>query len=83
MNQNTLTNGERADLIDAFAEAIESLESMIDSTLPPRRADDTRLDRENRDDWSGKVKRYRALRKRYLKEEKKAMPNKRRALRIA
>ena len=67
-----LTNAQRGDLIDALAWAIEILDSMIDSNLPPSRRNWTKDDKDDFEEWNECRKRYRKLRRAYLAEEKRA-----------
>ena len=56
-----ITNAERADLIDALQLAAETLEDLLDSDDHAR--EDVRA-------YHGQIRRYRALRKRLLAEER-------------
>lgn len=80
-----VTNGERGDLIDALALAIEFCQSLIDSNLPIERPSPpqdrgrvkffrplTKRDAADYAEWSGQIKRFRRLRRRLLAEEKAA-----------
>ncbi len=67
-----LTNGQRGDLIDALEYAIEFLDSLVDSNLPPSRRNWDQDDKDNFAEWDGCRKRYRKLRRAYLAEEKRA-----------
>lgn len=71
-----LTNGHRADLIDALEVAIEDRETMIDSNLRKDPKHDSGQDSADRAEWTGQIKRFREMRQFLHAEENKAMPQK-------
>jgi hypothetical protein len=68
-----MTNGQLADLIDALKLASEFLHLIIDGTLLPDPKDDEPDDADRRAEWTLQMKRYRALRRLLLTEERRAM----------
>jgi hypothetical protein len=69
----TATSAQRADLIDALHLALELTEMKIRSELPPMKRDWDPSDKDNFAEWDGQRKRFTALRRVLLKEEKASL----------
>jgi hypothetical protein len=66
-----LTNAELGETVNALKEAIELATMKINSELPLNSTDYDEQDRDNHAIWTGQRRRYRALRKKFLAEEKR------------
>jgi hypothetical protein len=67
-----MTNGQRADLIEALRKAVILIRSTMNAELPVDPADDEPDNAENRALWTDEMRRYRQLRRKLLAEEKRA-----------